>query len=264
MQSVINRNHIKISGNGEKTIIFAHGFGCDQNMWRFIAPHFEKDYRVILFDHVGSGQSDWAAYSDEKYGSLHGYADDLLEICEELNLENTIFIGHSVSSMIGMLASIIKPDYFEKIIMIGPSPCYINHLPEYHGGFEISDIKELLTMMEMNFVGWASHFAPIAMNNPNLPIYSQELEKSFNATDPGITHRFAEATFYSDHREDLSKVTVPCLVIQCSEDSIVPIEVGEYLHRNLGNSTLQIMEAKGHYPHLSHPELTIQYIKEYL
>lgn len=264
MESIMKRNHIKVLGNGDKTIIFAHGFGCDQNMWRFIVPNFEKDYRIILFDHVGSGQSDLSSYKAEKYSSLHGYASDVLEIFSTLNVENAIFVGHSVSSMIGMLASIEKPELFEKIIMIGPSPCYINHLPEYKGGFEISDIKELLNMMEMNFIGWASYFAPIAMDNPDLPVHTDELEQSFRATNPKITHRFAEATFYSDHRKDLSSVTVPCLILQCSEDSIVPVNVGEYLHENLKGSTLEIMEAKGHYPHLSHPEETFKYIKEHL
>lgn len=264
MQSIIKRNHIKVLGNGKKTIVFAHGFGSDQNMWRFIVPHFEKDYRIILFDHVGSGQSDLSAYDSKKYSSLHGYADDVLEIFTELNVESALFIGHSVSSMIGMLASIQKPELFEKMIMIGPSPCYINHLPEYEGGFELSDIKELLNMMEMNFIGWASYFAPIAMDNPDLPVHSQELEQCFRATDPHITHRFAEATFYSDHREDLAKSTVPCLILQCSEDSIVPVGVGRFLHENLKDSSFAIMDTKGHYPHLSHPEETVQHIKDYL
>lgn len=233
-------------------------------MWRFIVPHFTEEYRIVLFDYVGSGGSDWSAYNTEKYSTLHGYANDLLEIFEELHLENVVFIAHSVSSMIGMLASIQKPELFESVIMIGPSPCYINYLPEYKGGFEMTDIQELLNMMEMNFIGWASYFAPIAMSNTELPVYTEELEKSFSLTDPAITHKFAMATFYSDHRSDLAKMTVPSLILQCSEDSIVPIEVGQYLHENLKNSEFKLLKAKGHYPHLSHPEKTIEYIKEYL
>ena len=264
MANVLERNNVKVIGTGEKTIIFAHGFGCDQNMWRFIIPHFEKNYRIVLFDHVGSGRSDWTAFSADKYNSLHSYANDVLEICDELKLENVIFIGHSVSSMIGMLASIQRPDYFEKLVMIGPSPCYVNKEPNYHGGFEKDDIMELLNMMEMNFVGWASYFAPIAMNNPGHPSHSDELEANFCATNPAITRRFAEVTFFSDHRDDLANSTISTLILQCSEDSIVPLETGEFLHENLKNSTFRLMEAKGHYPHLSHPEETAKHIKQYL
>ena len=264
MSTVLTRNNVKVFGTGEKTIMFAHGFGCDQNMWRFIYPHFQESYRIVLFDYVGSGKSDWSAFSNDRYTSLHSYVRDLLEICEELKLEDIIFVGHSVSSMIGMLASIEKPEYFEKLIMIGPSPCYVNEKPDYHGGFESSDISELLDMMEMNFVGWASYFAPIAMNTPENPAHSMELESNFSATNPAITRRFAEVTFNSDHRGDLSKSTIPTLILQCSEDSIVPLETGEFLHANLKNSTFCVMEAKGHYPHLSHPDETIKHIKKYL
>lgn len=261
---MINRNHIKVLGDGEKTILFAHGFGCDQSMWRYIVPHFEKEYRIVLFDHVGSGKSDIRAYHFEKYSNLHGYARDLIEIIESLKLQNVIFVGHSVSSMIGMLASLMQPELFERLIMVGPSPRYLNDDPDYIGGFKKSDVEELLDMMEMNFVGWATYLAPIVMNNPERPVLVQELETSFCSSNPAITRQFAEATFYSDHREDLFKVTVPSLIMQCSEDSIVPIKVGDYLHRHLRNSTLRLMKAKGHYPHLSHPEETVTIIKEYI
>ncbi|MED4403383.1 alpha/beta fold hydrolase [Metabacillus fastidiosus] len=264
MNNIFVRNNVKIIGEGEKVIIFGHGFGCDQNMWRFITPHFEKEFRLVLFDYVGSGKSDLTAYNREKYSNLHGYKTDLLEIIEALNVEKVIFIGHSVSSMIGMLASIERPECFESLIMIGPSPRYLNDENGYSGGFDERDVIELLNMMEMNFIGWASYLAPIAMNNPDQPMLSQELEASFCSTDPVITRQFAEATFFSDHREDLLKATVPSLILQCAEDSIVPVEVGEYLHRYLKNSTFRMMEAKGHYPHLSHPEETTRFIKEYL
>ncbi|MBM7648192.1 sigma-B regulation protein RsbQ [Bacillus ectoiniformans] len=264
MKEVFTRNNVRVIGEGERTIIFAHGFGCDQNMWRFIVPHFVEEFRVVLFDHVGSGKSDLSAYNQEKYKTLHGYAEDLIDILDALDIKKTIFVGHSVSSMIGMLAALQKPEYFEKLVMIGPSPRYLNDIPGYFGGFEQNDVMELLDMMEMNFIGWASFLAPMAMHNPERPHLAQELETSFCSADPAIARKFAEATFFSDHRSDLQKLSTPSLILQCSEDSIVPIEVGEYLHNRLANSTLQLMEAKGHYPHLSHPEETTHYIKEYL
>jgi sigma-B regulation protein RsbQ len=264
MNDVAVRNNVKVIGEGERTLIFAHGFGCDQSMWKFITPSFEQTFRVILFDYVGSGNSDLNAYTKDKYHTLRGYMQDVLDIIEFYNLKNVIFIGHSISSMIGMLASIERPDNFDKLIMIGPSPCYLNEAGEYVGGFEKSDILELLDMMEMNFAGWASFMAPLAMNNPELPMLSKELERSFISADPVIAREFAEVTFFSDHRKDLAKATVPTLILQCSDDSIVPLEAGQYLHRHLQNSTFRLMKAKGHYPHISHPEETISLIKEYL
>lgn len=263
MENIVVRNNVTILGQGDQPLIFAHGFGCDQNMWRFITPAFMDKYKIILFDYVGSGNSDINAYSTEKYQSLQGYVQDLLDIIETLSLQNSIFVGHSISAMIGLLASIQHPDYFKKLIMIGPSPCYLND-DGYRGGFERSDIAELLDMMEMNFTGWASYMAPIAMSNPEQPALTQELKQTFIAADPIIAKEFAEVTFLSDHRSELPKVSVPSLIIQCSEDSIVPIGVGDYLHQHLKNSTLQLMEAKGHYPHISHPNETIQCIADFL
>lgn len=258
------RNNVKVIGEGEHTIVFAHGFGCDQSMWQYITPSFAQKYRMVLFDYVGSGNSDLTAYTSEKYGSFQGYVQDALDVIESLKLSNVIFIGHSVSSMIGMLASIERPDLFDKLIMIGPSPRYLNEGDTYIGGFEKSDITELLDMMEMNFAGWASFLAPLAMNNPEMPLLTKDLERSFISADPIIMRQFAEVTFLSDHRESLAKATVPTLIMQCSDDSIVPIQVGEYLHKHLNNSTFRLMEAKGHYPHISHPEETITLINEYL
>lgn len=264
MTDITARNHVTITGEGERIIMFAHGFGCDQSMWRYILPSFEKDYRIVLFDYVGSGRSDIHAYTHERYGSIEGYVQDVLEIIEELDLANITFVGHSISAMIGMLASIKQPDRFEKLIMIGPSPCYLNEADGYVGGFERSDILELLDMMEMNYAGWASFMAPIAINDPDSPSLTEELKKSFIAINPVIAKQFAEVTFFSDHREQLASASVPTLIMQCSQDSIVPLEVGQYLQRHLPNSTLSVIEAKGHYPHISHPKETVQLIQQYL
>jgi len=264
MTNIEKRNHVKIIGNGEKTIMFAHGFGCDQSMWQYITPAFEQQYTLVLFDYVGSGLSDHQAYTSERYQSLEGYKQDVIEIIEAYQLNQIIFVGHSISSMIGMLASIQHPQYFDKLIMIGPSPCYINEGEQYKGGFEKNDIMELLQMMEMNFAGWASFLAPIAMNNPELPQLTERLKQSFISANPIIAREFAEVTFFSDYRNELEKVTVPTLILQCSDDSIVPLEVGHYLSEHIPTSTLRLMGAKGHYPHISHPEETISLINQYL
>ncbi|MBY0119218.1 alpha/beta fold hydrolase [Paenibacillus xylanexedens] len=261
---VLVRNNVKVLGSGSQTIVFAHGFGCDQDMWRYIVPAFSENYRVILFDYVGSGESQINYYDAVKYNNLEGYAQDVLEIMEALELRDSIFVGHSVSSMIGMLASIQNPKYFKQIVMLGPSPRYVNDLPSYYGGFDRNDIDELLEMMQINFIGWASYLAPIVMNNPERKDLAEELEKSFCSRDPHIARQFAEVTFLSDCRIDLDQATVPTLILQCSEDSIAPVEVGDYLHAHLKNSRLQQMTAKGHYPHLSQPEETIRMIKDYL
>ncbi len=244
-------------------MLFAHGFGCDQNMWRYITPAFEDRYKIILFDYVGCGQSDLNAYNREKYEALEGYAQDVLDVIHELDLSNVIFVGHSVSSMIGMLADLKEPDRFAHLIMVGPSPCYIDH-EEYRGGFSRKDIDGFLELMEKNYIGWATAFAPPIMKNPERPELSEELEASFCATDPVIAKYFARATFLSDNRSDLEQSHTPCLLLQCSDDIIAPNEVGEYLHRNLRNSLLVQLEATGHCPHMSHPEETIGAIKQYL
>ena len=261
--SVLHRNNVQVFGRGSQPIIFAHGFGCDQNMWRFITPAFENDYKVILFDYVGHGNSDRSAYNPARYASLEGYAQDVLEICAALHLEGAIFVGHSVSSMIGMLAAIDEPHYFSRIIMVGPSPCYING-DGYLGGFERKDIEGLLETMEKNYIGWANFLAPNIMANPDRPELGQELSDSFCSTDPVVARQFAEVTFFSDNRRDLGKLSVPSLILQCSEDIIAPLEVGEYLAQHLPNSTFKVLKATGHCPHMSAPEETIAVIHEYL
>jgi sigma-B regulation protein RsbQ len=261
---VLKRNNVKVSGRGARPLVFAHGFGCDQNMWRFVAPAFEDDYRVVLFDYVGSGKSDLRAYDPARYSTLEGYARDVLEVCHALRLNGVTFVGHSVSSVVGLLASIEEPQLFSGVVMIGPSPCYVNDPPDYRGGFERADIEGLLELMDRNYIGWANFLAPVVAKNPERPEIARELEESFCSTDPRVARRFAETTFLSDNRADLPRVSVPSLIMQCSEDAIAPAEVGAYLSRHLPHSTLRVLEATGHCPHMSHPEETIRVIKEYL
>ena len=263
IQEVLHRNNVKDFGRGTQPILFAHGFGCDQNMWRFVAPHFESEHRIVLFDYVGSGRSDLRAYDAERYGSLEGYAQDVLDIIHALELRDVIFVGHSVSSMVGVLAANREPDRFAHLILVGPSPRYLNDDP-YVGGFERKDIEGLLEMMDKNFIGWANFLAPAILKHPDRPELEQELTESFCSTDPVIARRFAEATFYADNRGDLPQVTVPSLILQCSDDMIAPNAVGAYVHQSLPSSTLRIMKAVGHCPHMSDPEETVALMREYL
>lgn len=261
--NVLQRNNVKVFGKGTHPMVFAHGFGCDQNMWRYITPAFEDDYKIILFDYVGSGRSDISAYNIERYGNLNGYAQDILDVCEVLNLQKAIFVGHSVSSMIGLLAAVKQPDMFAKIIMIGPSPRYIND-QNYISGFEKVDIEQLLETMDKNYIGWANFLGPAVMKNLEKPELAQELTDSFCSTDPVIARQFAQVTFFSDNRKDLSKLATPSLLLQCSEDLLAPLEVGDYLARSIPGSTLQVMKATGHCPHLSAPAETIELMKGFL
>ena len=254
---------MKVFGHGQP-MLFAHGFGCDQNMWRFLTPAFENEYQVILFDYVGSGHSDITAYNAEKYNDLTGYANDVLDIINALNLNDVIFVGHSVSCMIGLLAAVNQPGRFAKMIFVGPSARYLNEAPDYIGGFEEKDIRELLDTMERNYIGWANYLAPAIMKNPERPELGVELTESFCSTDPVIARQFAEVTFLSDNRDDLSNLKVPALILQCTDDLIAPMEVGHYLNHQLPASTLKIMKATGHCPHMSAPDETIFFIKDYL
>jgi len=263
-QDILFRNNVKVKGHGSQSIIFAPGFGCDQTVWKSVAEAFEKDYQIILFDYVGSGRSDIHAYDSKRYSSLAGYAQDVLDVCSALDLKNTVFVGHSVGSMIGMLASLSHPEYFSHLVMIGPSPCYLNDPPHYYGGFEKEDLLGLIDMMDKNYIGWANVFASTVTNNPERPEVKHQLEERFCSTDPIIARQFAEAAFFADNRSDLIKVTVPSLILQCSNDIIAPLAVGEYIHQHLPNSMLKYMDATGHCPHMSHPEETIRLIRQYL
>lgn len=262
-KEIMLRNNIHISGKGSQAIIFAHGFGCDQNMWRFITPAFEKDHRIILFDHVGSGKSDQSAYDFEKYNSLEGYAEDLIKICEELNLENVIFVGHSVGSIIGAIASLERPDIFKKLIMIGPSPCYINK-NGYFGGFSKEDIDELIETLESNYLGWSNYITPVIIGNPDKPEFSEELKNSFCSMNPKIAKHFAKVTFLSDNRDDLSRVLTPSLIIQCHPDVIAPLKVGEFVHESMPKSWYKLLDTSGHCPHLTAPNQVITAMKNFL
>jgi sigma-B regulation protein RsbQ len=244
-------------------MIFAHGFGCDQNMWRFVTPAFEETYRIVLFDHVGAGQSDPSAYSRGKYESLKGYASDVLEICRELGLTRAIFVGHSVSAMIGVLAALQEPDRFERLVLVGPSPRYIDD-EDYAGGFSREDIEGLLETLDSNYLGWSTAMAPVIMGNPDRPELGVELTNSFCRTNPEIAKHFARVTFLSDNRADLPRLTTRSLILQCRDDAIAPRSVGEYVHSQIPDSELVLLEATGHCPNLSAPQETIAAIQGFL
>ncbi|WP_250501297.1 alpha/beta hydrolase [Caballeronia sp. GAWG1-5s-s] len=249
---ISKRNNVHVDGTATTTMIFAHGFGCDQNMWRDFAPAFAQRYRTILFDLVGSGDSDLTAYDREKYSTLQGHADDVLEIVEQFSTGRVVFVGHSVSTMIGMLAAIKSPERFAANVMIGPSPSFIND-GSYVGGFERSDIEELLDTLESNYLGWSSTMAPSIMGAPEQPELAQELTNSFCRTDPDIAKHFARVTFLSDHRADLARVTTPTLIIQSNDDLLAPVSVGEFLRETIPGSRLAVVDNVGHCPHLSAP-----------
>lgn len=261
--TVLRRNRVLISGSGTRPMLFAHGFGCDQSMWRYVAPEFERDHRVVLFDHVGCGSSDRSAYRMDRYGTLGGYADDVLEIIAAAALEDVIFVGHSVSAMIGVLAAERAPELFRALVMVGPSPRYIDE-PGYKGGFAQADVEELLELLERNHTEWSQQMAPLVMANPENPQLARELANSFCRMDPFVARRFARVTFCSDTREHLPRCRIPTLILQCSGDVIAPVEVGEYLQRSIPDSRYVLMNATGHCPHLSAPRETIEQIRRYL
>jgi sigma-B regulation protein RsbQ len=260
--SAIERNNVHVQGKG-RPMLFVHGFGCDQNMWRYLAPHFAERYQTILVDLTGSGNSRLADYDKRKYGTLHGHASDMCEVLREVAGEPAIFVGHSVSAMIGLLANVDSPELFASQVMVGPSPCYIND-GDYFGGFERKDIEGLLDTLESNYLGWSSNMAPVIMGTPERPELAQELTNSFCRTDPDIAKHFARVTFLSDHRADLPKLQAPTLILQCSDDVIAPQAVGEYMARTIPNSKLTVIENVGHCPHLSSPSASVSAIEDFL
>ena len=261
--SRIRINNVKAAGAGRQAMLFAHGFGCDQNMWRFVAPEFEDDFQTILFDHVGAGGSDLAAFSPSKYASLEGYADDVIEICHELGVSDVVFVGHSVSAMIGALAARKVPDLFSRLIMVGPSPRYIDD-GNYRGGFSETQINELLEFLDSNHMGWSAAMAPAIMGNPDRPQLSEELTNSFCRTDPEIARHFARTTFTGDNRADLAHVRTRTLVMQCADDLIAPTAVGEYVASHLPDSALVYLKATGHCPNLSAPDEVVAAMRSFL
>ena len=264
--STTQRNAVTMTGaESGRPMLFAHGYGCDQNMWRFVTPAFADTHRIVLFDHVGNGKSDLSAYSDARYSSLEGYAEDVLEIIREHDLRDVVFVGHSVSSMIGLLAANREPERFGALVMVGPSPRYINDESDgYVGGFDRSDIEEMLESLDSNYLGWSSAMAPVIMGNPERPELGQELTNSFCRTDPEIARKFARVTFLSDNRADLQRACVPSLILQCSDDVIAPAVVGEYVHKHTPESSFMALNATGHCPNLSAPEETVDAIKSWL
>jgi len=261
---VLSRHDVKVTGDpAAPAMLFAHGFGCDQNMWRWVAPAFEATHRVVVFDYVGFGASDHAAWDAERYVTLDGYAQDVLEICRELELRDTVFVGHSVSSMIGVLAANAEPDRFDRLVLVGPSPRYIDD-DGYAGGFTREDIDGLLDSLESNYLGWSSAMGPVIVGNPDRPELGEELTNSFCATDPDIAAHFARVTFLSDNRADLAAVQTPSLVLQCADDAIAPQSVGEFVHARIPRSEMVLMRASGHCPNLSAPDELISEIRAFL
>lgn len=264
-EDTLRRLAVRETGNpAGAPMLFAHGFGCDQSMWRFITPALASDHRIITFDYVGAGSSDRSAYDAERYASLDGYADDVLQIVRALDLRDVVMVAHSVSAMIAVLASIAEPERFAQLVLVTPSPRYLDDLPEYRGGFSPADIDGLLQMMDVNAMGWAAYLAPVVMGNPDRPELADDLEATFCSIDPSMARQFAQVTFLADNRADLGKVTTPSLLLQCRNDAVAPMSVGAYLAEHLPGSTLQIIEATGHCPHVSHPDETVAAIQAYL
>lgn len=263
MRTRLQQHNGSILGNGKDIILFLHGFGCNKSMWRFVIPDFMDTYTVVTLDLIGSGNSDISSYNFDKYSNLSGHADDILELCDEQMWKSVHIVGHSVSSMIGVMAAIKRPDLVASLILVGPSPCYVNK-ENYYGGFSESDIMELLDNMDSNYLGWSSAITPVIMDNPDRPELTEELKNSFCRTDPTIAKHFGRVTFLSDNRADLSRVRVPTLIIQSAVDTIAPVEVGRYVAEHIINSQLTILPTVGHCPHLSHPNETTKAIKDFI
>lgn len=263
--SILTRNNVRVLGDTGPVLLYAHGFGCNQNMWNRIWPSFTQTHRQVLFDYVGSGQSDRAAFSPERYASLRGYAQDVLDVCDALNLDGPVtFVGHSVSASIGLLASIARPELFDRLILLGPSPCFLNHPPDYTGGFERADLEGLLDLMDQNYMGWANYLAPVVAGASGAGQATEELSDSFCSTDPAVQSVFARATFFADNRAELREVKRPSLILQHRNDALVPLAVGDYLHQQLKDSTLEVLDVAGHCGHMTNPELVIQAMRSYL
>ncbi len=264
--NVLERNNVHVLGNSGPVLLYAHGFGCNQTMWNRITPAFASTHCQVLFDYVGSGKSDLAAFDAKRYSGLEGYAQDVLEVCDALGLasDDVTFVGHSVSCSIGLLASIARPNLFKRLVLLGVTPCFLNDPPDYLGGFQRKDLEDLLSLMDQNYIGWANYLAPVIMGEAGMGDLSGELSDSFCSTDPVVARIFAKTTFFSDNRDDLPKVSRPCLILQHQRDALAPLGVGEYVHANVQGSTLKVLDATGHCAHMSNPSMVIDAMREYL
>ena len=262
---ILRRNNVNVIGNRGPVLLYGHGFGCDQTMWHRVTPAFAASHRQVLFDYVGSGRSDLAAFDRQRYSDLGGYVQDLLDVCDALGLtEGVSFVGHSVSCTVGWLASIARPALFDRLVTLGPTPCFINHPPGYHGGFEREDLEGLLALMDQNYIGWAHHLAPLVAGESQAGAVAEELVESFCSTDPVVARSFAQTTFFADTRADLPRVSRPSLILQHRNDALAPLVVGDYLQAHLPGSTLQVLDVAGHCAHMSHPALVIAAMRDYL
>lgn len=264
VDELLRRNNVQIAGDGDHTLLLAHGFGCDQNMWRFLTPSLLPRYRIVLFDYVGSGRSELAAYENGRYSRLDGYAQDILEICGTLGLKGVTFVGHSVSSMIGLIASISEPAYFDRLVMVCPSPCFLNKPPDYMGGFERRDLEQLLDLMDKNYIGWADYLAPLVLGGSDDEVLTREMSGSFCSADPVIAKNFARATFFSDCRSLLPRAKHPSLLLQSRTDNLADVSVGEYMAANMPGSRLRVLPAKGHCLHMTNPDMVVDELQGFL
>ncbi|HSG61540.1 MAG TPA: alpha/beta hydrolase [Pseudomonadales bacterium] len=260
---VLMRNNVNIIGKGKHVAVLAHGFGCDQTMWRFMQPYLENDFRIVLFDYTGCGQSDVSHFDRERYSSLQGYAKDLTEVCDALGIESAVFFGHSVSATIGVIAACQRPELFAEMVLICPSPCFLNFPPDYQGGFEQEDLEELINLMDKNHVGWANYLAPLVIGENPQQEMTTLLANSFCSTDPMFLKPFARATFFSDHRKDLAACHIPCLVIQSANDSLASERIGKYMVEHLHTAVLKVIDANGHCLHMTHPEQVVKAFRHF-
>lgn len=261
---VILRNNVKIIGTGQQVMLLAHGFGCNQLMWRFLTPELSNQYKIVLFDYVGSGSSNLAAYSRQKYADLEGYAQDIIDICTTLDLQNVVLVGHSVSSIISLIAAQQIPQRIHSLVMVCPSPCFLNHPPDYMGGFNREDLTELIDLMDKNYIGWAQYLAPLVAGNTDKDFVSNELTESFCSTNPITAKNFAKATFFSDYRSLLPLNTHPVLLLQSQTDALASLFIGDYMHKHTSKSVLQVVQAKGHCLHMTHPQQVAGHIQQFI
>lgn len=259
------RHNVQIMGDGPRTLVLAHGFGCDQSIWRHVVPTLAAQHRLVLFDHVGHGESDPRAFDPVRHSTLNGYAQDIAQISEALDLHDAVLVGHSVSAMIGMLAISKAPGRFSQLVMLSPSPCFLNHPADgYVGGFERQDLEELLQLMDNNYTGWAAYLAPVVGGGAHQPEASAEMQVRFCALNPDVARTFARATFFTDLRAELPSFAAHTLIVQCAYDALAPVSVGNYMHRVMPNTQLHTLPAYGHCAQLSHPKETVALVETFI